>query len=64
MNKGKVTFTLGEEEFIKALINQFGITRIEAIEYVIQYKEDQMSYYESLGKKELVEQLKKELGIT
>ena len=59
---GKVTFSLGEEEFIKALMEQFGITRLEAIEHVIRYKRDQMIYYRGIGNHALADQLKKELG--
>ena len=59
---GKVSFNLAEEEFINALMSQFGITRLEAIDHVIEYKRDQMNYYRHIGNHALADQLKKEIG--
>lgn len=59
----KPTFSLAEEEFITALMDQFGIGRIEATNQVIKYKTDLLYHYNQVGNEKMVEQLKKELGL-
>ena len=63
--KGKVQFSVGEEEMIEGLRTQFGITYIEAVDQVIKYKYEQVIYHENQGTelgKKMADQIRRELG--
>lgn len=57
-----VYFSIGEKEFIQRLQDMFGITYLEAVEQAINYKKEQVIYYESIGRDDIAKQLKEELG--
>ena len=63
MQRGKVFLSEAEEEFANGLIIQFKISELEAVEKVIEYKQDQLRFYVHKGNEAMVKQLKKELGI-
>lgn len=60
--KHELKFSVGELEFIEVLQRQFGLSYIAAIDHVVNYKREQVVWYEQQGNHELVKQLKYELG--
>ena len=62
--KGKVQFSVGEEEMI-AVFEKMGLTHLEAVDQCIKYKYEQVFYYRQLGTpggEQMAQQLLKELG--
>lgn len=57
-----VYFTIGEKEAIQKLQEVVGLTYIEAVNQMIDRKKELLEYYKRVGYKEMVEQLKGELG--
>jgi hypothetical protein len=62
MQRGKLYLSVGEEEIVKALVQNFGVTEIEAVDHVVKQKRELAFIHEMRGNTELAEQLMKELG--
>lgn len=63
MNKyGKLTFSVGEQEIIELLQNQFNQSFIQAVDHVIAQKRDQANIWRRRGHAELADQLLREIG--
>lgn len=62
MQRGKVYLSVGEEDIVKALVQTFGVTEIEAIDKVIGQKRELALMHSLRGNVKLAEQIMKELG--
>ena len=62
MQRGRVYFSIGEEAIIAALVEQYGITELEAIGEVIKQKKELAFLHKERGNLELAQQIIKELG--
>lgn len=62
MERGNIYLSVGEEEIVAALQEQFNITELEAVEKVVQQKRELCFHYRRAGNIELAKQLTGELG--
>ena len=58
----EVYFNVGEQEWINALMETFGATKIDACNSVIRYKREQAFMYRQQGNDLLADQLLDEIG--
>lgn len=58
----KLIITAADEQLIKLLLDSFNITRLKAIDQVVENKKHLIKYYTQEGNEKMVQQLKKELG--
>ena len=62
MQRGRIYFSIGEEAIIEALVQEYGITEIQAIDHVIAQKRELAFIHAQRGNFELAKQIKKEIG--
>lgn len=62
MQRGKLYFSVAEENIIEELVKSFEITEFEAVQYLINQKRDLARIHKARGNVALAAQILKEIG--